>query len=479
MNPRERALAILLVGVIILGGGGFLGYRFVYVPWSNRTKDLLRLTKEAEAKKQRLAEIEAHRAELARWKVLSLPLDPDVARREYEKYLNELLTRNGVVAGRYEVKPRPVDTKTSPITSNKEPIYTRLTYAVQAYATMDTLVNVLKEFYETGLMHQVKSLTIQRQLTVNNQTSPDELDVHMTVEALIIAGAEKRSYLLPNVDRRVLALDLGTSLLRGPAGVGFPLWGSVPLAPDPLAEPQRSYAAIAKKNIFLGRPPKTGVTPEWMAPRFVHLTDITTNDRGTTMGYLYDVSTNRSFRRLRPTAGFNQFPFVKDGEQKTVAAGVVVKIEERELVYRAEIAAEDPPSGRSSARDGFFRLDKEEREKLVADGVVSSDDAAKVLRVDRGYWETLTQQLVIRMSERERERDQFVVQLERDRDRPIEDEGQRQDSPVEVLRGKVVHQEGGHVFLRVEERYYGLHMGQSVEESLKKPLPSEQVKDLK
>jgi hypothetical protein len=470
MNPRERALAVLLIGVIILGGGGFFGYQFVYSPWKNRSRELERLTKEAETKRQRLAEIEAHRADLARWRALSLPAEPDVARREYEKYLNDLLSRHGVVAGRYEIKARPLaETKVGPAGSNKEVNFTRLTFAVQAYATMDTLVRVLHEFYKTELMHQIKTLTIQRQLTTNNQTASDELDVHMTVEALIVAGADKRPYLF---DRRLLSLDLATSLLRGPAGLGLPLLGTMPLEPEPLAEPPRSYAAIVKKNIFLGRPPKGDSSPEWMAPRFVHLTDITTND-GRTMAYLYDVSTNRSIRRLRPTTGFNQFSFVKDSEARAVAVGIVMKLEDREMVYRAEIAAEEP--SRSSSRDGFFRLDKEEREKLVADGTVNSDDAAQVVRVDRSYWDTLVHQLVIRMSQREP--DQFVIQLERDKDRPSEDEDQ--SSPVEVLRGKVVRREGSNLFLRVEERYYALHMGQSVEDSLKKPLPREEVKDLK
>ena len=39
MNSRERALAVLLICVIILGGGGFFGYQFVYVPWNTRNKD--------------------------------------------------------------------------------------------------------------------------------------------------------------------------------------------------------------------------------------------------------------------------------------------------------------------------------------------------------------------------------------------------------------------------------------------------------
>ena len=64
------------------------------------------------------------------------------------------------------------------------------------------------------------------------------------------------------------------------------------------------------------------------------------------MAHLYDVSTNRSYRRLRSTSGFNQFPFVRDGKSRTVAAGAIVKVEDRELIFRPEISAEDGDGNR-------------------------------------------------------------------------------------------------------------------------------------
>ena len=98
------------------------------------------LKKEEEAKLTRLAEIEKQQAKLAAGSSLSLPGDPDMARLEYEKYLNQLFTRHKIATGR-EITPRNADTKSSPtIGPNKEPIYTKLTFTVQAYATMANLV---------------------------------------------------------------------------------------------------------------------------------------------------------------------------------------------------------------------------------------------------------------------------------------------------------------------------------------------------
>ncbi len=274
MNPRERALAIFLISVIILGGGGFFGYQFVYVPYSTRTRDIARLKKDAETKRARLDEIDKGRSNLARWRVLSLPGEADVSRREYEKYLNLLLSRHNITNQR-TITPSPIDLKSSPTTGNKEPIYIRLTFLVQAYASLSNLAALMAEFYDTGLLHEIKHLDIKRQATQLPGTRADEMEVHMTIEALIVNGADRRPYLLPNIDRRLLAIDLAANMQHGPTGLGLATWAVGPagrLGTGLLAEPPRYYEAIAKKNIFLGRAPKAEVrpneqSPEWMAPR--------------------------------------------------------------------------------------------------------------------------------------------------------------------------------------------------------------------
>src|SRR5690349_9365190 len=131
MNPRERVLAILLGCVIILGGAGFFGYQFVYVPWQKRAKDLDKLKDEHAKKLLRIEEIKGHQAELARWRMLSLPAEPDVARREYEKYLNDMFSRHKVAPG-YTIAAKPLDKPTtagpgSTAAKEKEPAYQKLT----------------------------------------------------------------------------------------------------------------------------------------------------------------------------------------------------------------------------------------------------------------------------------------------------------------------------------------------------------------
>ena len=227
-----------------------------------------------------------------------------MARLEYEKYLNQLFTRHKITNGR-EITPRNVDAKSSPVIgTNKEPIYTKLTFTVKTYATMANLVGMMDDFYKTGLMHEIKNLSLQRQMTNTPQAKADELDVRMTIEALIVSGADKRPFLLPNFDRKLMAVDIAPAVFpHGP----LVLWTSLSpglTSPGQLADPQRDYSVIAKKNIFLGRPPKeTGPqqddgTPMWMAPRFVFLDDITQSPLRM-QAVLYDRLHNVNFKLAR------------------------------------------------------------------------------------------------------------------------------------------------------------------------------------
>lgn len=510
MNPRERVLVVFLVLVILGAGGWLFGYRFFWVPYTEKQATLKRMRDDYMEKQTRKAEIERDRKRLEVWQQMSLPGDTDVARREYGRYLTELLSRNGVAAGKFDIKAPPVDAKSSPtIPGTKEPIYTKLVFNIQCYAPMKTLTKALEEFYRTGLMHQVKSLTIQRQLTATGQGRNDELDVRMVVEALIVSGADKRTWLLPAIDRRLLALDLINGLRRAPSGLALAAWAAGPTGPleidrGPLRARQeghvrpltstkpdstpievvstdasRDYAVLGQKNIFLGRPPREVREeapigpPELMVPRHVRINDITTNDRGRTETFLFDLFTDRRYR-LRATPGFNTFPLARDANGKTVVVGAVAKIDERDLIFRVQINAEES-AARSSGGPGFFPLDAKERSALVAEKVIAAGEEDRVFWVEESYWESVVKQRIFRV--RESDPDSFRIMLERDSDRPPEDP--EASNPVELTRGKVVRRKEGEVLIKLEDRFYGMHIGQPLEDALKTALPESQVKELK
>src|SRR5262249_41885337 len=129
MNPRERILAIAVVGVVILGGLGVMFHQFFLSPYRDRKANLELLQKQGQTKEQRIAEIAAQRPQLERYRQLSLPADINVAELEYGRYLRELLNKNGITNIR--VTPRRPDARNTPALANKTPIYTKLLFAVE------------------------------------------------------------------------------------------------------------------------------------------------------------------------------------------------------------------------------------------------------------------------------------------------------------------------------------------------------------
>jgi hypothetical protein len=213
-----------------------------------------------------------------------------------------------------------------------------MTFTVMAHGGLENLVHALEGFYRTGLLHQVKNLSVQRPLTAGQQ-QPTGLDINMTVEALSVAGGGNRPYLLPNVEPRLLVLDAVAALRRGPAGLALAAWAASPAGPEGphlLARPARLYDAVAAKDIFFGRqeqqPSQEPRGEEIVLTRFVHLTDITRNGRRGE-AFLYDRVHNRK-TRLRAEPGFDSFR-VTDDEGEPVVRGKVVRIDERDVVFLA------------------------------------------------------------------------------------------------------------------------------------------------
>jgi hypothetical protein len=547
-------MAVFLIGVIFLGGGGFLAYQFVYKPWDMRSKQLANLKKDANNKIARLDDIAQKRPNLTRYQMLSLPGEEEVAQREYEKYLTRLLDHHNIKTDR-SVTPQKGDTsKTAPATADKVPIYKRLSFHVHALATTDNIVTMLKEFYSTGLLQEIRSLTLKRQLTTSTpgggRTSAEELDLEMTVEALIVTGAEKRPYLLPNYSQTLMAIDLASAAFGGGTSTALCVWSTLSPGRLPtglLADPERNYLAIGKKNIFLGRPPpqapptpENEKPPEWIAARYSRLNAINPGAIRTS-AEIYDVATD-TLHKLKETAGLNTFPFVRDGGTGyRIIVGVVVKIDDRDVIYHTELDVPEVPGERAT----IAKVGKSERDQLLAEGAPAAVAADGVLRVDRTFWEKLLRQKIIVKKD-----GHFAVEMTREREPPAQS-GRRPVAaapggrgpgaggrggfgggrgrgtnpfggrgtgagappggaappageagaapgdggefgefggfggfgpppPFELMRIKVVFDDENqnYLYIQPEDHYYALHFGDSLEDSLKHPLSKEKVKEL-
>jgi hypothetical protein len=338
VNTRERLLALVLLLVVVLGGVAFLVHRLLFVPLDDADGRISYLEDQVSQKEGRVRQVLASLPRLQRWKMLSLPVDSDPAHREYdqayleyEKYLTELMQKSGFQAGSFSVIGKPPENRLTSSPTAKRQIYTPLSYTVNGHGNLASLVKMLEGFYRTGLLQQIKNLTIRRPLAGSQDREDGDIEINLTIEALVLAGAEKRSTLLPGVDRRLLIVDVLTGLLQGQPGLALAIWASGPTGPagpGVLAEPPRRYAAIARENIFFGQPqelPKSVVD----VTRFVNLTDITHGDKRTE-AFLYDVYNNKE-TRLRAERGFDSFR-VEQEEGKEGLRGKVIRILDRDLL---------------------------------------------------------------------------------------------------------------------------------------------------
>ncbi len=352
MNSRERFLASILVVLLVVAGGGFGFVQLFWKPLENYQTRIAAENEEIATKMIQLKQARDSLVRLQRYRQMSLPADPDRAKREYENFLNATLIKSGFATGTFGVTSQGVDNRASPVTSGKKPIYTKLAFNADGTARLENVVRFLEAFYRTPLLHQIRDLSITRSNTPNaprpGQVGPpapggnapqkqNELQVHFKVEALIMAGADHRNYLLPNIDSEYLMRDTVAAMTGKPLGFGAVMWAigpTGPRGPGVLAQPPRNYHAILGKDIFFGPPtvvPRS--TDELDYTQVVQLTDIT-RTAGFVEAVLYQRFNNRNIR-LRTTLDHSHYRLMDDKGQLVVQA-TVVKIMDQDIILQVD-----------------------------------------------------------------------------------------------------------------------------------------------
>jgi hypothetical protein len=328
MTQRERVLASSLVGILVLGGGFVLAQVAVIGPLRQLNGEIAAVDEDIRKKEDELKANQAtiDRAlklspRLADWKQLSLPGAKDARPEEvvahlktlqvdYEHYLYELMRRNGFTPGSIAVTSKPLEgtRATTAAAKNAPPPVTRpLTFTVQGQATLDGLVKMMEEFHRASLLQQVKGLTVQKSQERNAPRGT--LDLTMTVEALLVSGADKRGELMPS---------------------------SSSAKPRVLAEASRSYADLTGHNIFTGTPPKSASQTEESRDvlGFIKLTTVSNTNGRRWEAWLFDQSKRDGESRLRTTTGFNEFAY-SDRFDNILVKGAVIRIDETGVLFKA------------------------------------------------------------------------------------------------------------------------------------------------
>ena len=169
----------------------------------------------------------------------------------------------------------------------------------------------LQSFYNTPVLHRIRTLTITKPTTLRQGQRQDELDISMVIEAVIVDGVKPRETLMPKE----------------------------PLKAEYLTA-KRNYNDILARNIFLG--PNTSSDPGRINPveitKYNKLTTVVQNHwSGKVEAFFRDLAApNPSLEvRLRPSAGFDEFA-IKDGNGESIVKGKVIKIDvdNREVYFK-------------------------------------------------------------------------------------------------------------------------------------------------
>ena len=254
MSNRERSLAAVLAGFLVLIGIGFVAYQFVFSPLAAKNKQIDGLNEDIRQRNLDVDEIQAAKRKFETTRQMSLG-NAGVSRGPYAELLKSLLVNAGFPVTALKISLKEPDTKTAPTIQGKKTAYTKLVYDISAKGELFYFVEFLKRFYEQPLLHAVKSINILRPSDAKAQAR-GELDVTMTLEALVLENATEQSppVRTPTEMAAVAAAGgLGAKGLSAKVFVGGKaLPGAEVVA---LATPARDYQSISTKNVFFGPAP--------------------------------------------------------------------------------------------------------------------------------------------------------------------------------------------------------------------------------
>ena len=232
MTQREKVLTTGLLGVLLAVGGGFLFHLFVYEPMSevraalDAEETALQDKKNELAKeKKQIDDILEVNPRLLQWSQLSLPpRDPALKKEtpeeqkrlhlndmrvQYETYLSDLMTKAKFQSDTIKVVASSRSTGPA-VTKGKEPPYEKLTFTVSGEGRLDNVVNLMREFHRTPLLHHIHGISLGLARNTSGKTPVEGLlNMSLTIEALLVNGADQT---VLNVIRRSSNQDF-TSLL--------------------------------------------------------------------------------------------------------------------------------------------------------------------------------------------------------------------------------------------------------------------------
>ena len=169
-----------IVGVLLLAQvGDWVLAHAIQEPLQRRRAKTAQIQDMIDKHTKELAKVREQSKRLVYWESQSLPASPDVARSLYRTWLLELVAKTGLT-------DRHVDVAAA---ANQRGLYWSVAGTVRARGKLSQFVKFLYDFYSANQLHRIQSITM------SPQKGSDRIDLVVSVEALILPGADRRDSL--------------------------------------------------------------------------------------------------------------------------------------------------------------------------------------------------------------------------------------------------------------------------------------------
>ena len=209
MNSSSRTP--LLLGVMVLAVGVFLADQFQVFSfmdnWGQAEKaKIAKLDSDIVTLEDLIVSGAAAGEKLAIYDQRSMPYKTDLARSEYQAWLNQIVTKNQLLASSVEVSvPSSVTIKDG---NKKREAYKRYGFSVGAAGSLDQVSNFLFDFYRAGHLHKINSMSLN--------PASGQFRFSVTGEAIGLNSCERAGSLSEAVGDRLAkkSLDEYTTIVR-------------------------------------------------------------------------------------------------------------------------------------------------------------------------------------------------------------------------------------------------------------------------
>ncbi len=193
MNRREKVLAGVVGAVFTAWIGQYLFASLLQGPLDARRAKIRSAQDQLEDKDLIIARAKEATAQLRRWEQQSLPRDAELARSAYQNWLLQLVETAGFEGSHVDSREIAGDPE----------VYQRIPFTVRGDGTLAQLTEFLQTFYRADHLH-----LIQR-LSVTPRSNSQLLDLSMTIEAVVLPGAERQEQLSRELSDRLVSDSTG------------------------------------------------------------------------------------------------------------------------------------------------------------------------------------------------------------------------------------------------------------------------------